>query len=184
MTSPLYLEDIHSAVSGADPVHTKRNRWIAWGGGDCPVPAGTEIEYHMRSGKTMKCSDPEALHWDRKFPDADYNILHYRVVSAPASLTVEQAWRPIESAPKDGKTMLLGYFNSHNRWRTMRGRWFSAEHIAEQWEEPDDVDEGWFETAVEPDDMPNCWRTNPTHWMPLPAPPSPVVIAALVSEKT
>ena len=82
-----------------------------------------------------------------------------------------EAWRPIESAPKDGRTILLGYFNSHRKWRTLRGQWMSEEYIAEQWEEPENGEEGWFETAVEPDDVPNCWATEPTHWMPLPAAP-------------
>ena len=80
-------------------------------------------------------------------------------------------WKPIETAPKDGRTLRLGYFNSHKKWRTMRGQWFSQDVINEEWEEPDMADEGWYETCVENDDMPNCWWTNPTHWMPLPTPP-------------
>lgn len=82
------------------------------------------------------------------------------------------AWRPIETAPRDGRTLLLGKFNSHGKWRTMRGKWMSEDYIAEYWEDPDDVEPGWFETAVEPDDPPNCWPINPTHWMHLPPSPS------------
>ncbi|MFG5778249.1 hypothetical protein ACFIQF_14365 [Comamonas sp. J-3] len=82
------------------------------------------------------------------------------------------AWQPIETAPKD-KTILLGYANSHGHWRTMRGEWFSKEEIDELWEDPDGVEPGWFETSVEADDVPNVWRTNPTHWQPLPAAPLP-----------
>lgn len=82
-------------------------------------------------------------------------------------------WQPIETAPKAGRTILLGYRNSHGNWRTMRGQWFSQERIDETWDEPEDSDglEGWYETSVEADDIPNCWPTNPTHWMPLPPPP-------------
>ncbi|CAB3959435.1 hypothetical protein LMG7053_05923 [Achromobacter ruhlandii] len=47
----------------------------------------------------------------------------------------------------------------------------SDECIAESWEEPDDIEAGWFETAVEAEDVPNCWPIDPTHWMPLPAAP-------------
>lgn len=96
--------------------------------------------------------------------------------TAPAgvvSSTEFGAWMPIETAPKDGRTMLLGYFNSANKWRTMRGQWMSEDYIAEHWEEPDDTEAGWFETSVEADDPPNCWRTSPTHWMPLPEAPNP-----------
>ena len=79
-------------------------------------------------------------------------------------------WQPIDTAPKDGRTILLGRYNSLNKWRTMRGQWFSASTIAEEWED-DECEEGWYETSVESDDIPNCWATNPSHWMPLPEQP-------------
>lgn len=82
-----------------------------------------------------------------------------------------QQWKPIESAPKTGRTLLLGYWNSRGNWRTVRGQWMSAAYIAEFWEEPDDVEEGWFETSAEADDAPNCWPVTPSHWMPTPAAP-------------
>ena len=80
------------------------------------------------------------------------------------------AWQPIETAPKDGRTILLGRYNLLNKWRTLRGQWFSAADIADEWEN-DDCEEGWYETSVENDDIPNCWRTEPTHWMPIPEAP-------------
>lgn len=82
-----------------------------------------------------------------------------------------QQWKPIESAPQTGRTLLLGYWNSLGKWRTVRGQWMSAECIAASWEEPDDIEAGWFETSVEAEDVPNCWPIDPTHWMPLPAAP-------------
>lgn len=82
------------------------------------------------------------------------------------------AWQPIETAPQTGRTLLLGYLNAAGKWRTVRGQWMSEEYIAESWEEPDDVEPGWFETSVEADWPPNCWRIKPTHWMPLPAAPA------------
>jgi hypothetical protein len=80
------------------------------------------------------------------------------------------AWQPIETAPKDGRALLLGHFNSHGKWRTVRGEWCSEAAIAEGWEDPE-APEGWYETSVESDDVPNCWWTEPTHWQPLPPPP-------------
>ncbi|QKQ46788.1 hypothetical protein [Achromobacter denitrificans] len=47
----------------------------------------------------------------------------------------------------------------------------SLEYIAEHWEDPDDAEAGWFETAVEADDVPNCWPVSPSHWQPMPTPP-------------
>ena len=78
-------------------------------------------------------------------------------------------WQPIETAPKDGQTLLLGYFNKCNRWRTVRGQYFSQEQINAEWDEPGVP--GWYETAENADDPPSCWGINPTHWMPLPEPP-------------
>ena len=80
-------------------------------------------------------------------------------------------WREIETAPRDGRTVLLGFYNKLGNWRTLRGQWFSQAEIDESWEEPENGSEGWYETSVEKDDPPNCWLTEPTHWMPLPPPP-------------
>lgn len=82
-------------------------------------------------------------------------------------------WQGIETAPKDGRTLLLGDFNSRGKWRTVRGQWMSEDYIAEYGEDPDDVDPGWFETSAEADDAPNCWRIEPSHYQPLPLPPAP-----------
>lgn len=96
--------------------------------------------------------------------------------AAPVSQEVAQpvvpaGWQPIEAAPKDGRTLLLGYPNRAGKWRTVRGQWMSADYIAEYWEDPDLGGPGWFETSEEADDVPNCWPISPTHWMPLPAAP-------------
>jgi|GEM_PF-3018392 len=79
-------------------------------------------------------------------------------------------WQPIDTAPKDGRTVLLGYFNAHDKWRTLRAQWMTQEEI-DEWEDPDSFAPGWFETSVEADDAPSCWPTSPTHWMPLPPAP-------------
>jgi Lar family restriction alleviation protein len=94
------------------------------------------------------------------------------VYAAPLPREAATVWQPIETAPKTGRTLLLGYLNSAGKWRTVRGQWMSEVYISEQWEEPDDAEPGWYETSVEADDAPNCWSTTPTHWMPLPAAPA------------
>lgn len=81
-------------------------------------------------------------------------------------------WRPIEEAPKDGRTLLLGYLNQSGRWRTTRGQWFTKEQIDDEWDNGDDFEADWYETSVENDEPPNCWLILPTHWQPLPAPPA------------
>ena len=82
-------------------------------------------------------------------------------------------WQPIETAPKNGRTILLGYYNRAGSWRTVRGQWMSEEYINENWDNPDDADAifGWYETSEEAEDAPSAWKITPTHWMPTPPPP-------------
>ena len=82
----------------------------------------------------------------------------------------ECKWMDIETAPQDGRTLLLGYFNSAGKWRTIRGEWLSQDHIYEYAEDPDCMSPGWHETTVEDDDG-KCWPIDPTHWMKLPESP-------------
>ncbi|MGU7839430.1 hypothetical protein ACV22V_08190 [Burkholderia sp. AW33-5] len=93
-------------------------------------------------------------------------------VAARRTTPDREAWQPIETAPKDGRTLLLGYPNACGKWRTVRGQWMSQNYIDECWEDPDDVEPGWFETPDNAEDPPNCWGIDPTHWMPLPAAPT------------
>jgi hypothetical protein len=72
--------------------------------------------------------------------------------------------------------LLVGYNNKNGHWRSVRGQWFSAEHIAENWENIEDDAhakemEGWYVMSVECTEEPNCWPITPTHWMHLPNPP-------------
>lgn len=94
-----------------------------------------------------------------------------RAAAQLSTAEVLEAWQPIETAPKTGRTLLLGYPNVLGKWRTVRGQWMSEAYIAENWEEPDDAETGWYETSAEADDVPNCWPITPTHWMPLPIAP-------------
>lgn len=89
----------------------------------------------------------------------------------PAQPQVQGGWQDIATAPKDGRTLLLGYRNRLGNWRTVRGQWMSDEYIADYWEEPEGVEPGWFETADQAEDPPNCWRVDPTHWQHSPPPP-------------
>lgn len=123
------------------------------------------------------CGVAVSAHGDTSKPGyADNSTTEARAIAAwnrraqVEAPTVPQ-WQPIETAPRTGRTLLLGRFNSMGNWRTMRGQWFSAAAIAEEWEGPDEAEEGWYETAVEPD-VPNCWSIAPTFWMPLHAAPT------------
>lgn len=86
-------------------------------------------------------------------------------------MNTNNGWLDIASAPKTGRTLLLGYWNSRGKWRTVRGQWMSADYIEQNWDDPDGADPGWFETSDEADDVPNCWPVTPSHWQPTPAAP-------------
>jgi hypothetical protein len=97
-------------------------------------------------------------------------LFDIRASSAPVAPIAPDGWKPIETAPRTGRTLLLGCFNSMGNWRTMRGQWFTKAEIDQEWEETDGFEEGWYETAEEPD-CPNCWAINPTHWAAIPPAP-------------
>lgn len=78
------------------------------------------------------------------------------------------SWQPIDTAPKSGRTVMLGFVNESGLWRSTRGQWFSQDFIEDMWEDGDDCQAGWYETTVEGEE---CYPIAPTHWMPLPQPP-------------
>lgn len=74
-------------------------------------------------------------------------------------------WQPIETAPKDGRRLLLGWVDgqvTEGFWRWKQPPGFPNYRWSDDWI-------GW--TRVEFEDK----GINPTHWMPLPEPPTPSV---------
>lgn len=70
-----------------------------------------------------------------------------------------EGWMPIETAPKDGRYILLGYAGSHSE----EGRWM-ADASLNHWGET-----GWFGVG---DDVLCEHPSHPTHWREMPAPPA------------
>jgi hypothetical protein len=95
-------------------------------------------------------------------------LLNLRASAAKAG----EGWQPIETAPK-GRKLLVGYFNELGKWRTVTGCYYIEDSLEQ--DDPDSDDEyapaGWYE---ESDSLEQIARTSclPTHWQPLPAPPS------------
>jgi hypothetical protein len=69
-------------------------------------------------------------------------------------------WQPIETAPKDGTSVLI----SSTNWRTTWRGYYRAQGFAPE-QEIDNWGEGW--TRENYSDI----GLIPTHWMPLPEPP-------------
>ena len=95
----------------------------------------------------------------------------------PNYCTPEQepvAWRPIESAPKTGRKVILFYKNRLNVGRTVIARWLTDEQATEI--DVDDyvgLESGWYECIDNWGDFTDVviHEGEPSHWMPLPAPP-------------
>lgn len=79
---------------------------------------------------------------------------------APGGPKTREGWQPIETAPKDGRDFLV--WNRENRVR--KARWYerSSSDLGISLYEGDGVNS--FKGGIQP-----------THWMPLPAPPEPTV---------
>lgn len=58
------------------------NNWIKWSGGECPVAAGTKVEYKCPSAGTFTSEMPEELRW--KHIGLAGDIIAYRVVEGAA----------------------------------------------------------------------------------------------------
>lgn len=70
-------------------------------------------------------------------------------------------WQPIETAPKDGESVLL-YFPDGAPWNEGNigiGFWAG------------DGSDNWYASECDSHNMTADGQRNPTHWMPLPVPP-------------
>lgn len=78
-------------------------------------------------------------------------------------------WRPIESAPKDGSKILLAKIipASEDRdaaiWWAVMGFWFHERRVARSLGQLT-IRDHWTDGSE--------WLGEPTHWMPIPAPPN------------
>lgn len=66
-------------------------------------------------------------------------------------------WQPIETAPRDGTSVLL-FCPADDCWES---------YIAQGWYESGIFDRRWYAAVDE-----NPLSPQPTHWMPLPNPPA------------
>jgi hypothetical protein len=85
----------------------------------------------------------------------------------------DAGWQPIETAPKTGRKVILFYLNLNNLPRTVMARWLTDEQAAETDADGVGLEGGWYECIDNWDDYTEVaiHEGEPTHWMPLPAPP-------------
>lgn len=82
-------------------------------------------------------------------------------------------WRDIESAPKDGRKIMLFYRNANGLARAVMARWLTDEQAEETDHDEVGLEAGWYECIDNWDDYSQVaiHEGEPTHWMPLPAAP-------------
>lgn len=78
---------------------------------------------------------------------------------------VGSGWRPIETAPKDGRRILATGQREDGTW------WTHAVHWGDDGGGPDEDGEEFWSWCVFVGDPCN-WRPGATHWRPLPSPPT------------
>lgn len=108
-----------------------------------------------------------------KYED-DKDSMREALTAALAGRVVVPGWQPIETAPKDGTSIILA---STHSWST-ECSWWSGERCAKiHGGHPDDYHEAWYKAEDEGDEF--C---QPTHWMPKIAPPA-MLAAAVEGEE-
>jgi hypothetical protein len=113
----------------------------------------------------------------RTMPEAGKNAFRenmrfvFEALKSSPSVAVQpvEEWKPIETAPRN-RMLLTGFFNSAGKWRSMHAQYrddLPQHDDAEDDDEP--AEAGWYEGSLEAEML---TRVSPTHWQPLPAPPS------------
>jgi hypothetical protein len=78
-------------------------------------------------------------------------------------------WQPIETAPRDGSRVLC--WGPSWDWPGFL-RWFDAHPRSglPSWEDASEYDQSYYYNVFT--DLPGSGKDTPTHWFPIPAPPS------------
>lgn len=85
--------------------------------------------------------------------------------------TPGSGWRDIATAPK-GLKLIAGYWNELGKWRTITACYYESGTLESYNDTAEDgfASEGWYEESETHDEIMPC--TTPTHWQPLPTPPT------------
>ncbi len=78
------------------------------------------------------------------------------------------AWQPIATAPRDGTWVLVTSIDG----KPYSACYDTAEDTFYDWLKDDFFSGGWTDYDDDGGDSPHTRRYDPTHWMPLPEPPT------------
>ncbi|GBQ64900.1 hypothetical protein AA103196_1001 [Ameyamaea chiangmaiensis NBRC 103196] len=127
-------------------------------------------EAEEREGKTVVLHETD----DRKVHEREFEraCLRREIVAVLQAADVA-AWRPIESAPRDGTNILASWQRNDGKTFVVRVYW-DAEFSGETNEETGlyEWKGAWTDDSVASWGMEERHSYECTHWMPLPAPPA------------
>ena len=109
-----------------------------------------------------------------KIHNADLGDLATVLRSAAAALQGLEGWRPIESAPKDGTTLICAEFNKYGRWERYLAFYAQPDTLPngdDNWidDENEYAPEGFYRDTSDDERVTVC---HPDRWQPLPASPT------------
>lgn len=86
-------------------------------------------------------------------------------------IVVDDNWLPIDTAPRDGMTIIVGW-DSASVWIVRSARYVRADEWFPQLETDEAGKDGWwsYRNSVG-QELLDGYRT-PTHWLPMPPPPN------------
>lgn len=123
----------------------------------------------FEQGLNQRTEDP-APEEAREELVAEVRRLTAALAAAPAAAP---AWQPIETAPKDGRKLILSYVNRCSKTRTVMARWLTDEEAAETDADGVGLEGGWYESIDNWGEYTEVTITEgePSHWMLPPAAP-------------
>lgn len=114
----------------------------------------TDMDEAIRAGLKAAATANDLAAWH--MGPSDSAVAAFRRSLAARGWAVEQDWQPIETAPKDGRNVILAMLNE--------------EWVCEGYYEEDE-DRGWFMANTHWTDAADG-QVYPSHWRPLPAAPA------------
>lgn len=90
-----------------------------------------------------------------------------------AAIAAPPGWQPIETAPKDGRKIIVAYVNRNGKLRTVMACWLTDERAAEMDTDGVGLEGGWYECIDNWDDYTEVaiHEGEPANWMPILAAP-------------
>lgn len=136
-----------------------------------PKPAETAAEYTGLYCAHCQCGvDASEVTYHEQHTVCGRVITDDRPPAAEPKPESVPEWQPIETAPRDGRKIIVTYTNRLGNTRTVMARWLTEEQAVECDGDGVGLEEGWYECIDNWDDYTEVaiHEGEPSSWMPLP----------------